>query len=141
MNTADPIFLLEAPNRLPPSRPLCGDAAQAGYHPTMMNGRARLSEYEDSTWPVLLAGERGAGKCQAHRAGSAMFLDDVSECPPRFHAKLLTILGDVEPARFAGEASSGSPRPFDYIRVIIPRLPNSPLVQIARFPVGICQYQ
>lgn len=125
--------------------PLLGDAALAGYHPTIMSIRARLPKYADTFWPVLLLGERGTGKghllraitrlsdtvpiyaplatmaegmaeselfghttgaftgadhsrdgliLAAHRSGSAIFLDDIGECPPNIQAKLLTVLDD-----------------------------------------------
>lgn len=125
--------------------PLRGDAALAGYHPTITSIRARLPRYADTPWPVLLLGERGTGKghllraitrlsdtapicvplatmpesmaeselfghtkgaftgadnardgliLAAHQSGSAIFLDDIGECPPNIQAKLLTLLDD-----------------------------------------------
>lgn len=47
---------------------LPGDRALAGYHPKIMSIRARLPEYADAVWPVLLVGERGTGKGHLMRA-------------------------------------------------------------------------
>ncbi len=125
--------------------PLRDDAVLAGYHPAIIRIRERLPKYADAVWPVLLLGERGAGKghllraitrlsdtdplyvplatmtegiadselfghakgaftgadserdgliLTAHRFGSAIFLDDVGECPPNIQNKLLTVLDD-----------------------------------------------